>query len=182
MLIVDDYIRVTQVLSPYNDFSKVPPQRLKEAQIRGTAVHDFCELYALSLLIEPVPLEYKIYFDCFVNWFEEYVEEVINAEERIYHPELRFCGKYDLLCRFKGDKRIVLVDYKTPLNSHRAWQLQSAAYFLLLRDIRKVDVQRRITLRLSPVGNPAKVNEYTNHERDIAMFLDALRLHFFFNS
>lgn len=182
MQITEGYVRVTEVLSPYNDFSKVPPQRLEEAKIRGTVVHDFCELYALDLLIEPIPFEYKLYFDSFVAWFETYVDYVINAEERIYHPIYKFCGKYDLLCKLKGDDRIVLVDYKTPFNHHKAWQLQSAAYYILLQEVRKINVERRLTLRLNGVGNPAKVTEYTNHQRDCAMFLDALRLHYFFNS
>lgn len=176
------YTRVTEVLSPYNDFSKVPPQTLANKQRIGTLTHDFCEAYVLDLLIEPVPDEIKNYFDCFTHWFDFTVDKVINAEERLYSDEWYITGKYDALVQLKGSSEIVLLDYKTCLATSKTWQLQTAAYGILLLEDRNLQIDRRCALKLDGKGASAKLIEYTDHERDRAMFLNVLRTHRFFNS
>lgn len=177
-----EYVRVTQVLSPYSDFSKVPPEVLKVACERGSLTHDFCELYALDSLIEPVPEICKGYFESFKNWFDQNICEVINTEERLYHETLYFTGQYDLLCRFKSDPdSIVLVDYKTPQMASKSWQMQSGAYLILLDEVRQIKVDRRLTVQLKKDGSHAAIIEYTNHMRDSLLFLNALEIYRFFN-
>lgn len=178
----DGYTRVTEVLSPYNDFSKVPPQTLKNKQRIGSLVHDFCEAYVLDLLIEPVPEEIKFYFNCFTHWFDFTVDKVINAEERLYSNSLYITGKYDTLVTLKGSSEIVLLDYKTCLATSKTWQLQTAAYDLLLLEDRGFKIDRRCALKLDGKGASAKLIEYTDHVGDRAMFLNVLRSHRFFNS
>lgn len=178
----NDYVRVTQVLAPFNDFSKIPPQTLEDAKIRGTLTHDICELYALDSLIEPIPEICKGYFESFKRWYDENVSETIQTEERLHHPELFFTGKFDWIGKLKGDDRIVLADWKTPVQSYPSWQIQSGAYYLLLDEVKKLKVDRRITVQLKRDGSAANVIEYTNHTRDSLLFLNSLELYRFFNS
>lgn len=177
-----EYVRVTQVLGPYSDFSKIPTDILEAASERGTLVHDLCELYALDSLIEPIDEKIKGYFESFKKWFDKYVYEVISVEERLYDDEYLFTGKYDLLCRLKDDiTKIVLVDYKTPANSFKTWQLQSAAYMLLLES-KNISLDRRLCLQLRKDGSDSNVIEYTNHKQDKDLFIKSLELYRFFNS
>ena len=68
--------RVTAILSPYSDFSKVPPDTLAAAGERGTAVHKFCEAYALGFYYPLIP-ELAGYGESFKSWFKAYVVEVL---------------------------------------------------------------------------------------------------------
>ena len=176
------YARVTEILSPYQDFSKVHPAVLEAACSRGSKVHDYCEAYSLGLLIEEPEEDCKPYVNSFIEWFDKYVEEVINVEERLYSQEYKITGKYDLLCKLKGSDDLVLIDYKTPSTESRTWALQTAAYQLMYNRTHSAQVDRRVVLMLNKQGSPAKVIEYTNHEKDKILFLSALNLYRFFNS
>lgn len=170
-------------MSPYNDFSKVPPQTLENAQRRGSLTHDFCELHALGLLIEPIPDEIKGYFESFENWFDTYVDTVINTEERLYHEEYLLTGQYDMLCTLKGAPNdLVLIDYKTCYLYSKTWQVQTRAYTMMLERTRSLHDIRRIALKLDKDGNFPKLSEFTDDDLDEKLFLYHLHLHRFYNS
>lgn len=175
------YTRVTSVLLPYKNFDNVSPEVLRIASERGSLVHDFCELYALNMLIQIPPDHVKPYFESFKNWFDEFVDEVIFAEKRLSHPGLLLTGQFDLLCRMKGSNQMVLVDYKTPVNSEITWRLQMAAYSFLLRDLMRISIDRRISLRLDREGKPPKVAEYVNHDMDERLYLNQLEIYRLFH-
>lgn len=178
----NEYIRVTQLLEAFSNFSNIPKDMVEAASERGSAVHDLCNLYALDSLIEPIPEKIKGYFESFKNWFDDHVERVIQTEERLDHSELFFTGKYDLLCTLKDDPtKIVLIDYKTSATPSKTWQLQSAAYSILIEDQKDMIVDRRLVLMLQKDGSSASVIEYTEHAKDCALFLKAFDLFLFFN-
>jgi hypothetical protein len=62
-------LRVTEILSPYNDFSHVPADVLEAAAARGTEVHLFCAAYAQGIWSAP-PAEIAGYCDSFRAWFD----------------------------------------------------------------------------------------------------------------
>ena len=176
------YTRVTDILSPFNNFSGIDPETLAAAADRGTRVHKLCESYALGLFIVHVDEDCKNYFNAFCKWFDEYVEEVICAEKRLNSPTYLISGKFDLIVRLKGDKRLVLLDNKTPQTPSKTWKLQTAAYkHLILECLDKV-VERRICLMLPKHGPNIRIIEHTDHDHDLELFLSALRLHRFFQS
>lgn len=175
------YTRVTEVLSPYNDFSKVPFKVLENKKRIGSLAHDFCEAYVLDTLIEPVPEEIKAYFDSFRKWFDYAVSEVVNAEQRLYSDKYHITGKYDALVKLRGSNDLVILDYKTCLATSKTWQVQTAAYDLLLEEA-GVYVARRCALKLDLKGEQLKLIEYTDHGGDREMFLKILQAHRFFYS
>jgi len=178
----NEYVRVTQVLAPYSDFSKIPEETLRAASERGTLVHDFCKLYALDSLIEPVPEKIKGYFDSFKMWFDEHVQTVILAEERIYDDELMLSGEPDLVCTLRDDSSInVLIDYKTPAQAYKTWALQTAAYAKLLREKHGIYIRRRLAVQLKKDGSYPTIIEYASMLDEI-LFMNAFALHAFFNS
>jgi len=158
------YLRVTEVMKPFIDFSKIPPKVLKHACDRGTKVHRLAELYAKDEYFpEPEP-ELSGYVDSFKMWFDEMVEEVVSLEVRLYDNTLMITGAIDLVAKLKGSDGPVIVDYKTPANASKSWALQLSAYQNLynIQKDNKEKVNRRIALQLMKDGKYPKIHEYTN--------------------
>lgn len=173
-------ISVTQALSPFADFSQVPPNVLEEAKLRGTLAHNLFASYALGLWIPAIPENCIGFFDSFRRWFDDTVEEVIAVEKRIIHPTYHFTGQLDLLCQIRGDSGLMLLDNKTPLALYKSWQVQCAAY-KKLADLEYPNITRTGSLRLSRDGKRAKLEEYSKTvERDFALFLCCLSAYQFF--
>lgn len=173
------FTRVTSILEPYTDFSGIPADVLANAARRGSKVHEYCESYALNLLIEKPDEDCKSFVDSFKKWFDEYVEEVVGTEERLYDEDLMITGKYDLLVKLRDSPGILLIDIKTPIQAQRSWGLQSAAYAMMLEK-KGVKTQRRAALMLDRAGGDPKLIEYTNHTRDGVLFLNLVELHRYF--
>lgn len=173
------FTRVTEVISTFNDFGFVSKEVLEAACERGTLVHDMCELYALDMLIMAVPPHVKGYVDCFKEWFDNYVTEVILTETRLNDDGLKLTGKIDYLLKMKGSNQLVILDIKTPVSKSKTWQLQTSAYQKLLDEVKGIKVDRRVCLMLSNEGKPAKIIEYTS-EKDIEIFMKAFEVHKFF--
>ncbi len=122
--------RVTDILSPFTDFSAVPPDVLQAAGERGTAVHEVCAAYALGLF-KPVPIELMGYCQSFKAWFNSYVVEVLAVEEEVIHPAFGYVGHVDLIATVAGirpKQTVCVVDYKSPVTASRSWNMQIAAY------------------------------------------------------
>ncbi len=167
-------ISVTTALSPFNDFSAVPPAVLEEAKVRGSMAHNLFASHALGLWIPSVPDNCIGFFDSFKRWFDSTVDEVIAVERRIVHPVYHFTGQLDLLCIIRGDSGLMLLDHKTPLALYKSWRLQVSAY-KKLADLEYPNITRTGSLRLSREGKRAKLEEYSGTvERDFAIYLNCL--------
>ena len=158
--IPEGYNRVTEILAPYKTFAGVDDDVLEFAARRGTLVHYFCEMHALNMLIEKPPKDVKGYIESYKKWFDEYVEDVLFTEVRMNHSFYRISGQPDQVVVIKGSKSLILLDIKTPATKCRTWNLQTAAYRLMLREILGIQCDRRICLRLDKEGNFPKVDEF----------------------
>lgn len=177
------YARVTEILSPYNNFTQIDPNVLTRAADRGSRVHKYCESYALGLFLPEIDEDCKNYVERFIEWFDERVEEVIFTEKRINDPEIKISGQFDLLVTLKGDDgRRSLIDIKTPENASKSWKLQTAAYRYLCWNNLKIDVDRRLCLQLPKFAQYATIIEYTEHLKDEDRFLNAVDLYWFFKN
>ena len=85
-----------------------------------------------------------------------------------------------MVVTIKGDTRETIVDLKTPQQASLSWQLQTAAYRYLMRASQGIDVSRRVCLILDREGKMPKLIEYTSHEADERLFLNAVELFHFF--
>lgn len=129
----DQYPSVTTILSPFIDFSKIPPDILEYAKQRGTAVHLFAENHSLGLW-QPLPDDDSgPYCEKFKMWFDENVEQVILVEKRLYSAKFQYQGKPDIYCRIKN-LGLTIVDYKNPVQVSKTWAAQVAAYFNLVAE------------------------------------------------
>lgn len=183
-----DYLRVTSVLSPFVSFDHISPEVLAKAADRGTRVHKLCESYikakafhAHDFVIDSADDDCKTYLKSFISWYEKVIDEVIYTELRINSSELKLSGQMDMLCKFKGDDSLVIIDIKTPQQSSISWQLQTAAYHHLLKSVKNINASRRLSLILDKNGGDTRICEYTDHDGDTKLFLNALELYRFFN-
>ena len=122
--------RVTEILGPYSDFSKVPSDVLEAAQERGTAVHEACAAYALGLY-SPVSEELAGYFESFRSWFDRFVVEVCAVEQEIINEKWGYIGHVDFIGLISGVRPkpvVAVIDWKTPFAESRSWHCQTQAY------------------------------------------------------
>ena len=172
------YPSVTEILSPYTDFSMVPEHILTRATERGTKVHSICAGICQGLWIPEIPEECKGYIVSFQRWFDEYVEEVIFVEKELIDPTYGFMGHLDFFGRLKR-LGMALLDWKTPLTLYKAWRLQMVGYNRLL-EVEREQVDVVASLQLDPNGGIPKMVRYENSAQDFNIFLGLLNGHNYF--
>ena len=165
---------VTEVLSPWSDFSKVRPDVLEAAAERGSMVHRACGAIAKGVWAPPVPEEYAGYVQSFSIWLRMAVEDVILVEPELVHPVYGYCGHPDLIVRIKGDEGFTLPDLKTPVATSPTWPPQLAGY-KELAEANGYPIQRILSVRLRKSGTMPVIDEYTGSLNSaLAVFLSCL--------
>lgn len=146
------------------DFSRVPPETLRLAQERGTAVHTACHLYDQGKLdwssLDPVVWPYIEGWMKFLDQTSFYG----RLAETPVHSNIGFAGTFDRLGEING--RSVILDIKTSEIIGKATGAQLAAYLQacgecghLTRPIKKyerfaVHLYDNGTYELEPYTNP----------------------------
>lgn len=180
----NSYHSVTQVLSPFTDFSGIPDFVLKRAAIRGTKVHAACVAYCLGVWVVPLDKSASGYFESFREWFDAYVKEVIFCEKDLVDNVNKFKGRPDIVVKLV-DENLWVVDIKTPVTEGPTWKAQCAAYrHLVVKDRERSGfISNPLTgaLRINP-DRAAKLIPYKYTEDDFAAFLSALNAYRYFKS
>jgi len=164
---------VTQVLEPLEDFSGIDPDVLETARVFGTHVHDACALMLKVKLnwstLDPSLIPY-------VTAARDFIRErklvVLNAEERMHEPDLRFAGTIDLFASWHG--KLTIFDWKSATSMPRSAALQTAGYSILMKKTFAIQKLHRAGVLLRPDGT-YKIYEFKDR-RDHNWFLSALNL------
>jgi len=173
------YPSVTQVLGPWQDFSRVCPDKLAAACERGSVLHRAFASHALGLWKPELPPEYQGYFNSFARWFDNTVEETLTVEGQLFCKKYRFCGHPDWIGIIKGDKSPTLIDWKTGQVQMKGHRLQIAAYHHLAQEA--YGVKRVLLVHPKPDGKVAKVPEHSGTlAHDFSLFLNALAVFKYF--
>lgn len=171
-------ISVTQALSPFADFSRVPPATLEAACERGSVLHRAFALHASGLWFPALATDYQGYFDSFCNWFDLAVEETLAVEEEMACGVYGFCGHPDFVGVIRGDEFPSLIDWKTGQAKMKSHRLQVAAYHHLAK---KYGVRRVLLVHPKPDGGKASVVGHSGTlARDFATFLNCLSAYRYF--
>jgi hypothetical protein len=164
---------VTEILSVYQDWSKISEETLKAAAARGTKVHDLCFAHIKKVFTFSTSGNHYAYFQSFKLWFDEYVDEVVLAEEHLYDDTYRFSGRPDLVAVLRGESAPIVIDYKTPVTEGKTWCLQLAGYLKLAESY---ETTRGMALMLDPKGKIARAKPYES-DQDTAVFLQMVGIH-----
>jgi len=174
------YPRVTDILSPYTDFSMVPDHVLSRATERGRKVHAIIAAMLQDLWIPKIDPECAGYIASFQIWKEQFVEEVIYVEHEFVDPIYGFLGHVDFFGKLRK-LGYALLDWKTPVSLQKAWRLQMAAYKRLLHLADK-NMDLTASLQLDPNGGIPKMVRYEDTSaQDFNVFLGLLNAHNFFH-
>lgn len=129
----------------------------------GTKVHNMIESYLngeelnfLSLKGQP-QYETDIWqmFLKFVEFWETFKPELIEAETHLFSDELKIAGTCDLICKINN--QLWVIDYKTSNHLHTIYEFQLAAYDKCYEECFEVKPDRRGILWLkSAKRKPAK--------------------------
>ena len=135
------------------DFSNIPPDVLRRAGERGSAVHKAIEEFLKSdmLKIPQIDLEYLGYWDQFKTWLAErtYLGKIYGVEIKIISDTVGCKGIIDCIAEFKNkdddETRVALIDWKTSssLDMFRT-KCQMQLYYELL-SVEYPDIAEKIT-------------------------------------
>lgn len=170
-----EFIRVTEVLSPFSGLSKVPPHILEAASERGRKVHEFIDGILTGLGDFGVGDALVKYAQSFQQWNDG--KNFIPKPERFYCTTYGITGECDAI--YQETDKLVLIDFKTSSKESKTWMLQGSAYAYLARQA-GYNIDRLEFIHLSKEGNYPKVIVY---EENFEMFLKCLDLYkYFFKS
>lgn len=170
---------VTEVLSLFADYARVPRGVLEAKRLLGRAVHKAIELYEADELdpdsIDPV---WQGYFEGWLRFMGDKPGKVVGAEEIVFHAKLRYAGRLDL--RYLMDPgRLWLLDVKCTDVMSDATALQTAAYSEARNHMHPDEQQitKRGGLLLKPDGSYV-LHSYNGpeHRNDFSLFCNALAL------
>jgi hypothetical protein len=169
----ENYIRVTDVLSPFSGLRYVDPEVLRNAAERGSRVHDICT--GLCKNNEPVFMspEWEGYIESFRKWLPGKVLGPLS--ERLYCDKYKITGEFD--CMYVEEGGYVLVDWKTPAQPSKTWPLQGSAYSYLAR-MAGYDIKRIEFVKLDKTGKEPKVYAYLEHFEVFLKCLDVYKMFF----
>jgi hypothetical protein len=154
---VKEYPRVSQILSPYSGYSKVPKNILENACTRGTAVHQACSDYLFGKPITLNP-EWKPYLLSFLDWADNF-EEIHSTETSLQDHEWKYRGTYDYVAKVNGFPGYTLLDIKTAYAAKDIWGAQLAAYRRML-NLTGVEISQVCVLHLDRNGRRPKLISY----------------------
>ena len=131
------YIRVSDLIKPYVDFSHIDPEVLSRKARIGTEVHEAIAAHYTGDFF-PISPEADVYLPAFKSAIKSDVE-ILNEtpvvlEKRLYSTKMGFTGQIDALFKSKlGSYH--LVDFKTSYAAQNAsWRLQLTFYAMLLSE------------------------------------------------
>lgn len=171
---------VTQVLNEEGlVYFPIPEEQLAFCAWRGSAVHLACLYDDDGCLDEStVQPEHRGYLEAWRKCKAQLRPTFVAAEQRLYHPALRYAGTPDRVVRLPGRARPQLWDLKTGI-PHRATPLQTAAYMHLLaaRTDGGAFQYERFAVRLTKDGDYImQQHSLIDLGRDFELFCSALRL------
>lgn len=153
MIATTDVFKMTGL----SDFTKIKWEVLEEAKLEGDYVHEMAKLIAFKEL-DLKELDYRLegYHRAVKKFFKENVKRVIAVETSVCDPYNGYAGTPDIVYQ-NHKNRIVLADWKTPKEEHKAWKYQTAAYKNAWEKcFPKVKIQDRLGVMLSEKGTYEK--------------------------
>jgi len=179
--IKEGYLRVSDILSVWCDFSNIDPYVLSNKCRIGTNVHAKIAAQKELIYIE-LQEDEKGYYDSWIKCKEKYFKdcETIEAEKRLYCERLKITGCID--CLIKKDRKNYVIDYKTSARPNlKTWSLQAAFYHYLCRVNDYVIEPYVFFVQLKKDGKTAKIHKISIDDELRRTAEAALKIYRYFN-
>lgn len=172
MSIKENYIRVTEVLSPFSGLSNIPTHILENASKRGELVHKICTALISDLGVLDMDNNLAGYINSFEKWSID--KKFLPIPDRFYCDKYMITGEIDGL--YEEDDGIVLFDIKTPVKESKTWPIQGSAYAYLAR-VSNINIKRVEFIKLSKEGKDPTIYTY---KENFELFLHCLETYKYF--
>ena len=157
MTIKENYIRVTELLRPWQNFGNIPQSILDAKAEIGTNVHEAISCHSIGLPIPILTDREQKYFESYLKWEELNEPTFLCTEQRYYLDDLMLTGQIDAIVSFPGREEGRIIDFKCSANaSEMHWQIQLGWYYILATKS-GIGVNRNtFVIQLKDTGAPAK--------------------------
>lgn len=177
------YVRVTDLLKPYQDWGTIPKEVLEAKAQIGTNVHEAIENYSVGLPEPKLTVREAKYYDSYLKWAEYEEPMYLCNEERYYDEDLKVTGQVDCIVTFPGRHTGRILDFKTSAKeSPLHWPLQACWYYMLCKKNKKDVSETTHMLQLKDNGSPAKLYTYTATPELQKLCLSLYDAYTYFNS
>lgn len=182
MEIKKGYIRVTDMLKPWMDFSTIPKEVLDYKAEIGTNVHEAINMHVLGLPLPRMTDREQKYFDSYLKWEEAEEPTFLCSEQRYYDDDIMVTGQVDAIVSFPGRNQGRILDFKTSSKaSPLHWHLQLGWYsWLAKKNGLKVD-ETACMLQLRDNGTPAKAHNFIIDGKITELCLELHHIYTHFN-
>jgi len=175
------FYRVTEILEKYVNRENIPDWRWDAAGDRGSRLHGIIKNYLNGIWIASVDLDVEPYFDSFVAWAQEMIEETLLVEKELKCPTYGIIGHLDWAGILKTQKDgITTIDWKSPISEGNTWKAQVSSYDYLVDKYANLPLPAKYcgALQLDPKGKTARLLDYTQEKQtSFNIFLQALNSH-----
>lgn len=158
-----EYVRVSEVIGKFKDWSNVPEDRKERKRRIGTEVHQAIE----DEIKGDFPLlgeETQGYYGSYLKWKESLDVRFFSTEVRYFCDEKRLTGKIDALVYPFNEFMIdlpILVDYKcTASEMKETWMMQAHLYAYLIATNGIVISPYYLFIKLDEAGGIPRVYRY----------------------
>jgi hypothetical protein len=169
------FARVTDILRPFNDFSKIDQKVLENKARIGTSVHE-----AIAHDIDgtfPCPDSDALgYFESYIKWKAALTPTFSISERRFFCKEKMITGQIDCLINISASIKLPqLVDFKTSAQESKVvWPMQAHLYHYLLSVNGMLAHPKFLFVKLDKHGNLPEVFEYTWSQNTHAKCMNAI--------
>jgi len=167
---------VTQVLGALNDFSRIPPDVLETARLRGDYVDEACSLIdAGTLDWSSVDPEHVDYVAGYHHWLEDSGAVIVASQLRVASQTLHYAGTLDILAHIKDG--LCLIDRKASHVPPPTVGPQTAGYLQAAKETFGHRIRRRYCLHLHPSHPRGYRMTALTDPADWSVFVSALNLY-----
>lgn len=124
------YPRVSDILAIQNAnaMRSIPADKLINAQLRGTAIDNYCTALMKKLFMPEIEPAYQAYVDSFIEWSNQRIKKIVSTHQRFYDDDLKFSGEFDAIMILNDSDEVTLIDIKATCLPSKTWPVQLAAY------------------------------------------------------
>lgn len=167
---------VTECLSIFADYARVPRGVLEHKRQVGKMTHRAIELYAAGEL-DPNSVDDAVqpFLESYIRFTEVEPLRIIRGECIVYSKKYGFAGRLDIVAEMLRHRKVALIDAKCCYDMPEATALQTAAYEQADIETHRQKIDLRAGLQLKPDGAIAELYPYKERS-DLNIFLNALAI------
>jgi hypothetical protein len=150
----------------------------EEAADIGTRVHELVNKWIKtkkSDLAEDEDEKVINGFQAFLKFQAEHKFKWLESEKVVYSPKHNYAGVLDAVA-LDGEKRKVLVDFKSTNGLYNEYAFQAAAYQQAFEEMTKQKLAYRIVIKFGKETGDFEFREYHDNKKDIDTFLACKRI------